>query len=152
MIIDLFNLITNGKKIIIDNDVNISEELLKTSTIRRLNNVHFNGYIDRLIDDTYVLSGVLSGTMVLPDDITLEDYEYDFTSDIEEKIDETRINYQKTIDITLDLWQNILVEIPLRAVNEKNKDLTLKGDGWRLISENDVKSINNPLSSLKDLL
>ena len=83
MIIDLFNLITNGKKIIIDNDVNISEELLKTSTIRRLNNVHFNGYIDRLIDDTYVLSGVLSGTMVLPDDITLEDYEYDFTSDIE---------------------------------------------------------------------
>ena len=152
MIIDLFNLITNWKKIIIDNDVNISEELLKTSTIRRLNNVHFNGYIDRLIDDTYVLSGVLSGTMVLPDDITLEDYEYDFTSDIEEKIDETRINYQKTIDITLDLWQNILVEIPLRAVNEKNKDLTLKGDGWRLISENDVKSINNPLSSLKDLL
>ena len=98
------------------------------------------------------MSGVLSGTMVLPDDITLEDYEYDFTSDIEEKIDETRINYQKTIDITLDLWQNILVEIPLRAVNEKNKDLTLKGDGWRLISENDVKSINNPLSSLKDLL
>ena len=152
MIIDLFNLITNGKKIIIDNDVNISEELLKTSTIRRLNNVHFNGYIDRLIDDTYVLSGVLSGTMVLPDDITLEDYEYDFTSDIEEKIDETRINYQKTIDITLDLWQNILVEIPLRAVNEKNKDLTLKGDGWRLISEDVVNSINNPLSSLKDLL
>lgn len=152
MIIYLFNLITNGKKIIIDNDVNISEELLKTSTIRRLNNVHFNGYIDRLIDDTYVLSGVLSGTMVLPDDITLEDYEYDFTSDIEEKIDETRINYQKTIDITLDLWQNILVEIPLRAVNEKNKDLTLKGDGWRLISEDDVNSINNPLSSLKDLL
>ena len=152
MIIDLFNLITNGKKIIIDNDVNISEELLKTSTIRRLNNVHFNGYIDRLIDDTYVLSGLLSGTMVLPDDITLEDYEYDFTSDIEEKIDETRINYQKTIDITLDLWQNILVEIPLRAVNEKNKDLTLKGDGWRLISEDDVNSINNPLSSLKDLL
>ena len=152
MIIDLFNLITNRKKIIIDNDVNISEELLKTSTIRRLNNVHFNGYIDRLIDDTYVLSGVLSGTMVLPDDITLEDYEYDFTSDIEEKIDETRINYQKTIDITLDLWQNILVEIPLRAVNEKNKDLTLKGDGWRLISEDDVNSINNPLSSLKNLL
>ena len=34
----------------------------------------------------------------------------------------------------------------------KNKDLTLKGDGWRLISEDDVNSINNPLSSLKDLL
>lgn len=130
----------------------INDELLKTSTIRRLNNVHFNGYLDRLIDDTYELSGTLSGTMILPDDITLEDYEYNFTSSIDEKIDETRINFQKTIDITEDLWQNILVEIPLKCVNDKNKDLTLEGDGWRLISEDDVKLENNPLSSLKDLL
>ena len=79
MIIDLFNLITNGKKIIIDNDVNISEELLKTSTIRRLNNIHFIGYIDKLVDDSYELSGTLSGTMIIPDDITLEDFEYNFT-------------------------------------------------------------------------
>lgn len=152
MVIELFNLVVNNKKIIIDNDVVINDELLKTSTIRRLNNVHFNGYLDRLIDDTYELSGTLSGTMILPDDITLEDYEYNFTSDIEEKIDETRINFQKTIDITEDLWQNILVEIPLKAVNDKNKNLTLEGDGWRLISEDDVKTSNNPLSSLKDLL
>ena len=139
MVIELFNLVVNNKKIIIDNDVVINDELLKTSTIRRLNNVHFNGYLDRLIDDTYELSGTLSGTMILPDDITLEDYEYNFTSSIDEKIDETRINFQKTIDITEDLWQNILVEIPLKCVNDKNKDLTLEGDGWRLISEDDVK-------------
>ena len=123
MVIELFNLVVNNKKIIIDNDVVINDELLKTSTIRRLNNVHFNGYLDRLIDDTYELSGTLSGTMILPDDITLEDYEYNFTSSIDEKIDETRINFQKTIDITEDLWQNILVEIPLKCVNDKNKDL-----------------------------
>ena len=53
MVIELFNLVVNNKKIIIDNDVVINDELLKTSTIRRLNNVHFNGYLDRLIDDTY---------------------------------------------------------------------------------------------------
>ena len=35
---------------------------------------------------------------------------------------------------------------------ETDKDLTLEGDGWRLISEDDVKLENNPLSSLKDLL
>ena len=137
MVIELFNLVVNNKKIIIDNDVVINDELLKTSTIRRLNNVHFNGYLDRLIDDTYELSGTLSGTMILPDDITLEDYEYNFTS---------------SIDDTEDLWQNILVEIPLKCVNDKNKDLTLEGDGWKLISEDDVKLENNPLSSLKDLL
>ena len=153
MIIELFDLVSKGKKINIDKDVNISEELLNTSTIRRLNNVHFSGYIDKLVDDTYELAGILSGTMIIPDDITLEDFEYNFTSEIEEEIEETRINFQKTIDITEDLWQNILVEIPLKAVNEKNKNLTLEGDGWRLISEDEVANTkNNPLSSLEELL
>ena len=153
MIIELFDLVSKGKKINIDNEVNISEELLSTSTIRRLYNVHFNGYIDKLIDDTYELVGTLSGTMIIPDDITLEDFEYNFTSEIEENIDETRINYQKSIDITEDLWQNILVEIPLKAVNEKNKNIKLEGDGWRLISEEDLENTkNNPLSSLEELL
>ena len=46
MIIELFDLVSKGKKINIDRDVNISDELLSTSTIRRLNNVHFYGYID----------------------------------------------------------------------------------------------------------
>lgn len=153
MIIELFDLVSKGKKININNEVNISNELLSTSTIRRLYNVHFNGYIDKLIDDTYELVGTLSGTMIIPDDITLEDFEYNFTSEIEENIDETRINFQKTLDITEDLWQNILVEIPLKAVNEKNKNIKLEGDGWRLISEDELANTkNNPLSSLEDLL
>ena len=152
MIIELFDLVSKGKKINIDNDVNISEELLSASTIRRLYNVHFNGYIDKLIDDTYELVGTLSGTMKIPDDITLEDFEYNFTSEIEENIDETRINFQKSIDITEDLWQNILVEIPLKAVNEKNKNIKLEGDGWRLISEDELANTkNNPLSSLEEM-
>ena len=152
MIIELFDLVSRGKKINIDNEVNISEELLNTSTIRRLNNVHFKGHLDKLVDDSYELVGVLSGTMIIPDDITLEDFEYNFTSEIEENIEETRINFQKSIDITEDLWQNILVEIPLKAVNEKNKNLTLEGEGWRLISEDEINSSkNNPLSSLEEM-
>lgn len=153
MIIELFDLVSKGKKINIDGEVNISDELLSTSTIRRLNNVHFNGYIDKLIDDSYELVGVITGTMVIPDDITLEDFEYNFASEIEENIEETRINFQKSIDITEDLWQNILVEIPLKAVNDKNKNIKLEGDGWRLISEDELANTkNNPLSSLEDLL
>ena len=153
MIIELFDLVSKGKKINIDNEVNIPEELLSTSTIRRLNNIHFNGYLDKLINDSYELVGTLSGTMIIPDDITLEDFEYNFTSEIEEEIEETRINFQKTIDITEDLWQNILVEIPLKAVNEKNKNIRLEGDGWRLIGEDELANTkNNPLSSLEDLL
>lgn len=153
MIIEIFDLITKEKKINIDNDVNIPSELIEKSAIRRLDDVHFIGCINKLIDDTYELSGTLSGTMIVPDDITLEDYEYNFTSEIEENIEETRINLQKTLDITEDLWQNILVEIPLKCVNEKNKNLNLEGDGWRLISEDDLKeSSNNPFSQLEEIL
>ena len=45
------------------------------------------------------------------------------------------------------------MEIPLKVVNEKNKNLTLKGDGWRLISEEELKkdlNNNSPFSELKD--
>ncbi len=148
MIIDLFDLNINGKRIDINGEVNIPLELLKGSSIRRLDNVCFQGYIDNVIDEVFELCGTLSGSMILPDSITLEDYKYDFTSEIDEKIDETRINLQKSIDITFDLWQNILVEVPLRAVNPKNENIHLSGDGWRLISEEEVKTENNPFMDL----
>lgn len=151
MIIELFELVTKGKKINIDNDINIPLELIKKSDIRKLSNVHFTGSLSKLVDDTYELTGTIKGTMVIPDNITLEDYTYDFTSEIEEKIEETRVNYQKTLDITEDLWQNILVEIPLYAVNDKNKDIKLEGDGWRLISEDEINT-NNDNNPFKDLL
>ena len=152
MTIDLFNLVVNNKTINIDSDIIIPNEYLENSGIRRLNNIRFKGNIKKLVDDTYSLEGVLSGTMILADDITLEDYEYNFTSEIEENIEETSINLQKTLDITDILWQNILIEVPSKVVNDKNKNIKLEGHGWRLISEDDLNSKNNPLSELEDLL
>lgn len=152
MTIDLFNLVVNNKTINIDSDIIIPNEYLENSGIRRLNNIHFKGNIKKLVDDTYSLEGVLSGTMILADDITLEDYEYNFTSEIEENIEETSINLQKALDITDILWQNILIEVPSKVVNEKNKNIKLEGNGWRLISEDDLNNKNNPLSELEDLL
>ena len=152
MTIDLFNLVVNNKTINIDSDIIIPNEYLENSGIRRLNNIHFKGNIKKLVDDTYSLEGVLSGTMILADAITLEDYEYNFTSEIEENIEETSINLQKTLDITDILWQNILIEVPSKVVNDKNKNIKLEGNGWRLISEDDLNSKNNPLSELEDLL
>ena len=152
MTIDLFNLVVNNKTINIDSDIIIPNEYLENSGIRRLNNIHFKGNIKKLVDDTYSLEGVLSGTMILADDITLEDYEYNFTSEIEENIEETSINLQKTLDITDILWQNILIEVPSMVVHDKNKNIKLEGNGWRVISEDDLNSKNNPLSELEDLL
>ena len=152
MTIDLFNLVVNNKTINIDSDIIVQNDYLEKSGIRRLNNIHFKGNIKKLVDDTYSLEGVLSGTMILADDITLEDYEYNFTSEIEENIEETSINLQKTLDITDILWQNILIEVPSKVVNDKNKNIKLEGNGWRLISEDDLNNSNNHLSELEDLL
>lgn len=152
MIINLMDVINNKKTMIdIDNDIIFPLELLEGTSIRRLENIHFNGKIKRLVDDTFELSGNLSGMMILPDDITLEDYKYDFNCEIEENFEENVLNLQKSIDISSILWENILVEIPLKVVNPKNENIKLEGNGWRLVSEDDVHEANNPLSELEEL-
>lgn len=153
MIIDLADLISNRKnKIDISSWIEFSDEYLQNTTIRRVNKIHFSGCISKLVDDSLVLEGILEGTLILPDDITLEDFEYTFSSEIRENLGENIINSQKNIDIMPILWQNILVEIPLRVVNPKNENVKLQGDGWRLIKEEDVKIENNPLNDLEELL
>ena len=152
MIIDLADLISNRKnKIDISSWIEFSDEYLQNTTIRRVNKIHFSGCISKLVDDSLVLEGILEGTLILPDDITLEDFEYTFSSEIRENLEENIINSQKNIDIMPILWQNILVEIPLRVVNPKNENVKLQGDGWRLIKEEDVKIENNPLNDLEEL-
>lgn len=152
MIIDLIDIINNKKSIItIDKDINYSSEDLTNTSIRKLDNVQFNGKIKKLVDDTFNLIGNLSGIMILPDDITLEDYKYEFNAEIDEILEENALNLQKSIDISSILWENILVEIPLRKVNPKNENIKLDGDGWRLIKEEDIETTNNPLSDLREI-
>ena len=145
MIIDITELITNTEdKIIIDTDVFFDKEKLEKTNIRKLINTKFKGQITKIYDE-FIISGNLSGTMILPDDITLEDTKYTFKSIIEDKIKENEENiennlkiYQNKLDITDFLWQNILVEIPMKIVNKKNENKIIKGDGWRLTTEEEL--------------
>ena len=161
MNINMLELITKRKdEIIINEDVIVNDELLKETTIKKIDNVIFDGKIERIMEDEYCLNGTLSGIMVLPDDITLEDVEYKFLSEIDENFtdnDEKSENIlkimQNTIDILPILWQNIIVEIPLKVTT--HEDVDLKGDGWRLISEEEFekeRSQNSPFSNLEELL
>lgn len=161
MIIDLGSLVTNLKKSIdIDKSIDMSSIDLSNTSIRKLNNTYFKGKITRLGDDTFSIVGILSGTMVLPDDITLEDVDYNYEIQIDENFGESTENsennieiVQNTIDILPFLWQNIIVEIPLKVVSDKNKDKTIEGNGWRLISEDEVNtSKDSPFSDLQKLL
>lgn len=154
MRIDLTNILTNIVSAInINEQVIIDNEMLKTSNIRRLDNIMFNGKIFKDYEDNLVLEGNITGTMILPDDITLKDVNYEFKSEIFEYIEEVFKIDKKSIDILDYLWQNILVEVPLKVRSEEDDNISLKGDGWRLITEEELKNRSNrPFSDLSKLL
>lgn len=154
MRIDLTNILANIVSAInINEQVIIDNEILKTSSIRRLDNTMFKGRIFKDYEDNLVLEGNITGTMVLPDDITLKDVNYEFKSEIFEYIEEVFTIDKNSIDILDYLWQNILVEVPLKVRSEEDDNITLKGDGWRLITEEELNNRSNrPFSDLSKLL
>ena len=130
MNIDLTELITNTKEeILIDIDINYDKNKAKDTNIRNLINTTFNGEITKLYDGEFQITGNITGIMILPDDITLEDTEYKFNSYIEEKFKENDLNYdnnlkiiQNKLDISDFLWQNILVEIPMKVISKTSSE------------------------------
>ena len=134
----------------INNEVNIPNELLSNSLIVSLKDTIFNGDISLDEEDNLVLTGDLSGIMILKDDITLEPVEYKFNTDLEEILEKK----QNILDITEILWQNILVEIPSK-VRSTDEAINLEGDGWRVISEETFEKernkADNPFAILDEL-
>lgn len=161
MNVDLTKLVTNlENKLIIDIPVDFDESKLAKENIRKLDNVFFKGEITKLCDENFQISGTLSGTMVLPDDITGEDVFQKFSTSLEEEFgdivadgDDILKIVNNKLDISDYLWQNILLEIPLKIVNKKNENLTIKGYGWRLITEEELqKEKKSPFSCLDNYL
>ena len=96
--------------------------------------------------------------LIIPCAITLKPVKYPFSIQIEgdlneivEENAEKYLNSKNTLDILPIIWENILMEIPMRVVSEGADDITLEGDGWKLIT-GDEKVENTELSKLKDLL
>ena len=157
MVIDLTSLIVgNVDELSINQDVVIPDSYCQNTDIRNLENTKFCGKVVRLSDNTYQIVGNLTGIMILPDDVTLEDVSYSYRVSIDEVFcdDDVENNLQivqNKLDITEFLWQNILVEVPSK-VKGNHDDLTLEGDGWRLITEEDLESRNDsPFSELNQL-
>lgn len=148
MIIELEELFCHHvDKIKIHEKLEFNEE---SSSIKELKDVSFDGEVKEESDSSLHLIGNLIGTMVIEDSISLEDVDYHFSSEIDENLDEFLENNQNTIDILEVLWQNIVLEIPLKYTEVE--DLSkYQGDGWKVISEDEVKK-DNPFSILSDAL
>ncbi len=156
MKIDLTSLINNVEDIInINEKIVVPEEIYKGTDIRKLNELTVVGNISDLGDKIYNISVLVSGVMILPCALSLEDVEYPFEVMINQNVGETEDfeqNYKiisNTLDILPILWENIVLEIPNKVVKE-NANIKTKGDGWSLVNNGEIK--NNQLSELKELL
>ena len=88
---------------------------------------------------------------------TLKKVNRQFDIQIDEIIDENSDNSLEIIQNSLDIfpivWQNILVDVPLRVLAPDAKEESLEGDGWRLITEDtNEEAIDPRLAKLKDYI
>lgn len=148
MLINLEEMYANIKdEIDIDNDVVFDDKKYTFPDIKGLKDVHLNGKIQKNSNDQFVLIGTLKGIMTILDTISLDERDYSFIIELDEELDKIMENNKKAIDIIEILWQNIVLEVPLRytEVSDYSK---YSGDGWKLISEDELVRTNNPFSSL----
>lgn len=145
----------------IDESHSFSKEELKGTDVISLNDVKVVGEITKDAIDKLYLYVSVKGTLVLPCAITLKPVNYPFDIKIEGNIDELAGENEKsvkkdenTLDILPIIWENILMEIPMRVVSEDAEEelSNLEGNGWKVITEEDDGEINPELAKLKDLL
>ena len=151
MEIDL-NILNVKSKVDIDMQVLFPKEDLNKAGILDMEKVNVKGNLT--YNEEYILKVNIKGEMTLPCSLTLEPVNYPFDIDIDENIDEFIENSkktQKTIDILPIIWENILMEIPMKVISPNAKNMKTKGVGWELITDSEEKG-NHSLAKLKDLL
>lgn len=145
------------KSIFVDEVYSFSKDELLGTDLLKLDDVKIEGEIFKNSLGNIELGLDVSGIMVLPCAITLKPVDYPFSTEINGEIEELMADFEEnstklknTIDILPIIWENILLEIPMRVISDeaKDKDFNLSGDGWEFVS--DDNKTNNPLKSLLD--
>ena len=146
------NIVSN---IPIDITYSFSKEQLSGTDISSLDNVKIKGELFKNSLGNICLSCLVVGVAIMPCAITLKPVDYPFSVEIngelEELLMENSKKFQNTIDIFPIIWENILMEIPMRVVNEEADSIHLEGDGWKLITDEEEND-SSPFDELKDLL
>lgn len=114
----------------VDSTITFPEERLKSAGIIRLEDVNVHGKAIINYEDEIELDLDLSGKMYLPCAISLEEVEVPFATKIEEIIGENNINNNFYLDLSDILWENIVLEIPIKVVKEGVQLETSSGKGW----------------------
>lgn len=158
MNIDITPIKYKNGEVVIDETYEFSKEDLKNTDMLNLQDVHVVGTIHSNTLGGYQISLTISGEMILPCAVTLKPVVYPFSIDVDgdahalqQEIDKNYEKMENSIDILPIIWENILMEIPMKVVSDEAKDLKLEGDGWKLITEQTKGEVNPELQKLEDL-
>lgn len=122
-------------KLSIDEEVIIPEEYYKKAGVRNLSKVKVNGDVTVNYEENIELHLNVSGEFIIPCAITLDDVIVPFNTLIEEEINQNKLNDEFFLDLLDVLWENIVLEIPVRVVKEGVKSEDLHGEGWELVTK-----------------
>ena len=158
--IDITELLTSQvDSILIDEIITIPSEYLENTEIRKISDVIVKGKV-YYEDLEYQVSLNIKCDLVLPCSVSLKDVDYkidininEISSEDDEKVEKNDKIVNNCIDLLSIVWQNILVEIPLRVVSPDVKEENIYKDGWKFITnEEENEEIDPRLSKLKDFL
>ncbi len=140
----------------INESIEFKDEDLKNTEIKRLEDIKVKGNISRIDNNVYHLRINITGTMVLSCARSLEevpqklDIFVDKNIGIDEDEEEKPVIFQNTLDIFAIVWENIVLEVPLRVVKEDANFLS-SGEGWSIVDET-MKTNNSPFEGLLTML
>ncbi len=136
-------------KIEINGSYNIPSTMINRSDIIKIEKILVEGYLNY----DYDLFLNVTTNILMQDSRTLKPVNLKINFEIDENIAENEEylkNNQNKLDIISILWENIVLEIPIRIVENENEKIHLKGEGWEL-TDNSEK-IDKRLAPLADLL
>lgn len=131
----------------LDETVNIPKSYFSNSKVKKLDGIKVTGKLYYDIESNLNAKVEISGNMIIEDDISLEEIEYPFEISYDDILDENLKNDENTLDLFEFLWENIVLEVPLKFTKVTNLS-EFHGDGWKLLSEEEVLNRNNPFNEL----
>lgn len=141
-------MLSNKDKLEISGTVSFDDTYLSESEIQKLDNVKYEGYLFQNDLDEYWCRINVKGQMMIPDSVTTELIALDFDFDIDDEITENLIKEQNMLDIMELLWQNIVLEVPIRYTLSDADNL--KGDNWKVIDESYEETVDPRMQKLND--